>query len=197
MWHDDEMESQLNEALTRYSMSEPRSGLEQRVLAKLQTVACDESHAVSWWWTLAAAMACLLVVIGALQIAWRNNRGVAEQQVSTHAGVVPGNAIEAGVTQPGAISQPQPLSHRAQVITRINPSKSPGLSIGEEAPKLAQFPAPEPLSPREALLVRYVGSDPQNAELMAEAIAMATQERMADLGIPANLSAKDSDRSMR
>jgi hypothetical protein len=197
MWDDGKLDSKLDAALTRYVVSEPRAGLERRVLANLRTTVVREKRAISRWWAISAATACVLAIAGALLLSLRSNRIELQAPVTTKSDVAQPNVLEKRASQAGAAERHDPPSREPRVAARIDNSRLPSIAVEENAPKLERFPAPEPLSPQEALLVRYVGSDPQNAELMAEAITVATERRMTELGISLNLSAKDSDQSTR
>src|SRR4051812_22074976 len=68
----DELDRALDAALAKYATVDPRSGLEQRILARLQR---ERGHvpARAWWpWGLAAAFATVVFVI--LGMAWTGIR---------------------------------------------------------------------------------------------------------------------------
>jgi hypothetical protein len=52
--------------------------------------------------------------------------------------------------------------------------------VAESAPKLAQFPSPQPLSEQEQILASYVARYPDSAALVAEARAAALQQDLEE-----------------
>ena len=196
MQHDEErIERELDGALTRYAANEPRIGLEGRVLANLRAANLREVRRASRWRNAVIAIATACALVGMLLMVERR-AAVAPQTGIPKAENVPRPASEK-YSETAAFAGARRLTVRAH--QQSMESKTLGSSrmvIPEESPKLEQFPAPEPLSPQEALLVRYVGNDPQDAELMAEVIRLATEQRMAASGIPAVSVTTNSEQTM-
>jgi len=196
---DDNSERDLDAALARYAAVEPRAGLEQRVLANLRA----ERHRLAARgrrrWPALAALA-LTVSIAAVSATWlvRSKAlnsatglgGAPREGVASDRG--PAGAGRNDVRKPG--SESGRLQERAQstgrakgaVANHLAAHESPQTETeAEAAPKLERFPAPEPLSEQEKLLVRFVEEDPQEAALVAEARAEQLQredEEMKEFG---------------
>ena len=185
MQYDDErIERELDGALTRYAATEPRTGLEGRVLANLRAANLREVRRASRWRSAVLTIATACAFAGVLLVVERR-AAVAPQTGIPKAENVPRPASES-YSETTVFAGARRLAARAhQQPTESKTLGSSRMAIPEESPKLEQFPAPEALSPQEALLVRYVGNDPQDAELMAEVIRLATEQRMAASGIPA------------
>src|SRR5438067_641439 len=65
----DDLDRTIDAALAKYAAAEPRSGLDERVLANLRSAAPAANR--TWWrWSLAAAVAAMLLI--AITFAWRS-----------------------------------------------------------------------------------------------------------------------------
>jgi hypothetical protein len=168
---------EIDSALAKYTGVEPRAGLDSRILANLQA---EQQRAAkhSWWrWPAVAAFAALIVI--ALSLAWRPGRltlnaaaqhppGTVrsneydETQIANHAasGLIPHEAVSAKKPKP------HPVLHRGGVVAR--------------APKLDQFPSPQPLSEQERMLTDYVAEHHQQAALIAQARMVALKQDLAE-----------------
>jgi hypothetical protein len=147
----DDLDSILDAALSEYSNSEPRPGLEHRVLRSIRTIPPARR---SWWWAgwVLAAVALALIVL-------RSDRARVKQvPQSSHA-----TASSAQQPQPtpswGALSVPEGAgaSHHR---------------VRSELPRLETFPEPEPLTAEERELLRFVQSQPQQVR---EALAQSAE----------------------
>jgi hypothetical protein len=159
----DALDVALDAALRKYSAVEPRAGLEQRILAQLQTE-CSRLPNRSWWrWSAAGAIAALLAFT--LTLAWRSSRTTTAvvRPLSTPIERVRNSTTRVAVdggTQATPAIRPQ---HR---VARHR-SSQPLLAADE--PKLDQFPSYRPLSEHEKLALEYVERFPKQASLMAQA----------------------------
>ena len=162
----------LDVALKQYGIAEPRAGLEGRVLANLQ--AEKESLAGRRnWWPAVAACAVVAVVVGVLFLMREHSK--ARKQIA-------GGQM--------TINQPQgPLTSRREPEVKTVPVAAPRrksaqskrLHLAETSePRLAQFPAPRPLTRQEQLLVRYVHERPEEAKREAQAQAELFQRSLAE-----------------
>jgi len=194
-----ERDRELDAALARYAAVEPRAGLEQRVLANLR--AEQHLHAArGWrgWWALAAlAVACSIAVISASLLTKSKVFNPATRSRSASRGGV-ANDLRPQVAAQSNVGKPALESGRLQERVRSTERERDRVAnhggaaelrqtetADEVAPKLERFPAPEPLSEQEKLLVRFVEDDPQEAALVAEARAeqfKLEDERMKELG---------------
>lgn len=145
----------LDFALNEYSRAEPRSGLENRILATLSSKAQQESR-WSWnrWqlWTAAAAVACVVVAVLAIN----------HKQHSAPL-VVPGQTIAKSTASNSVATVSQTES--APQVRKITRRKQQRLLAGTPAPVIAAvkqpvFPSPSPLSDQERLLFAYLKRTP-------------------------------------
>jgi hypothetical protein len=165
----DDLERELDAALVKYATVQPRAGLEQRVLANLR--AQGEREVRRAWWLPATAM-MMAVVIAAILLGWREHyrRSVAAVHVATKHVEDPVESREesavVNVPRESAVAR-----HTTKRELQGNQAQSRAL------PKLGRFPAPEPLSEQEKLLVRFVEDDPREAALVAQTTAEEELER--------------------
>jgi hypothetical protein len=193
-----ERDRELDAALARYAAVEPRPGLEQRVLANLR--AGQQLHAARGWraWRALAALAvaCSIAVISASLLTKSKVFNLATAPVGGSRGDAT-NESRVAVAARGDTGKPASEGGRLPERVRSTERERDGVAnhggvaelrqteTGDEvAPKLERFPAPEPLSEQEKLLVRFVEDDPQEAALVAEARAeqfKLEDERMKEL----------------
>jgi hypothetical protein len=172
----DMLDRELDAALAKFAAAEPRTGLEERILANLR--AEPELPAErSWWrWPVLAALA---VIVVAVSVTWRSGKPV--QNIAAHppatrqTSEISGNQVasrsgsgsirphEAG---PGRQPNTRAVSHTATVVV--------------PTPKLEQFPSPQPLSEQERILADYVADYPDHAALIAQARAEALLKDSAE-----------------
>ena len=170
--NDDAFDRELDAALTKFAAVEPRAGLEERVLANLRTERARAAEHSWWRWPAAAALAAVIVV--ALSVAWRSGKPV--QNITTQTPPAPMHADRHVGTQLANNSESVSIRpHDAGARKRLKPQMIgyPETAIAP-APKLDQFPSPQPLSEQEKMLAEYVAGHRQQAVLIARA-------RMAEL----------------
>lgn len=171
-WHkdaghrDDALDRELDTALAKYAAVEPRTGLEERVLANLRAER-EQVAQRSWWrWTVVGTLAVVAVVVVAM-LSWKpaNNSGKHHP---------PTEAPRAAETQVASDSE---MNRTAPRITK--PRKRPGVHQHrtEKAalPKLDVFPSPRPLSEQEKMLASYASQYPKEAALIAQLRTKALQ----------------------
>lgn len=176
----DKLDRALDAALATYAAIEPRTGLNERILARLESASKSPSHSMWRRWSAAAAVfAAVIVTIG---LAWRRyertqppiaNRPPTIQRPNEPATQFASNAAPSSVP-PKATGSPR--------RTRPRHLRPPLVAA---QPKLDQFPSPQPLSAEDLALVRYVRSFPKEATLIAQAqeqFALETQKIMDDAG---------------
>lgn len=161
----------LDKALANYSQAEPRLGLEGRVLARLEEE--NNSRARVWWkWSWVPAAAALLIA-GGLYLA----RPKAQPPAVPVAVAKPAQPV---IT---ARSAPPPVAEHAKSAVPRGQRTLPQLTAA--AAKQPQFPAPQPLSEQDRLLLAYVRLHPQAAAQQARAAAQPLAEIKIDpLEIP-------------
>jgi hypothetical protein len=152
---DDALDRALNAGLAKYAAAEPRTGLEERILANLQAER-GQSDDRAWWWGAAALATVLLVIVGLAWTTMRRAPLIARRpaEVAPH--------VQLPAPQIASIRPPAPnlmatsVAHRSKPAARVNP-------------KLDQFPSPQPLSEQEKILASYVDAYPEHAILLARA----------------------------
>ena len=161
----------LDQALTDYGQAEPRAGLETRILANLAAEKTRISNRAIWLWTFASTATALTVV--AVIWVWTSTQRV--QSPSTN---FANNHTIVQPKQPVASAQAavQPKAINRQQTSRQQFTKAPAFG---KSPRLDQFPAVRELSTQEQLLARYAREFPQQALEIAQAQAVAEQERIS------------------
>jgi hypothetical protein len=182
-----ELDRMLDTALAKYLTTEPRPGLEDRVLANLRAERTRIPVHAWWRWSVVAVLA---VVFVAVALAWRLGKS-SLPLVADHS-----TALTQGTQEPAK----QIVSHRERGGVR---SADPGPARNKTGhhshppveialhPKLDQFPSPQPLSEQEIALARYAHLFPQEATLVALAqveYEKEIQQQMTDTRPEAGLS---------
>ena len=171
------LDDQLDAVLAKYAAVEPRTGLEERILANLKSR--ERASAPVAWPRWAGALAVALLI--AISLLWVEKHS--PQQLLPRPATLPEQASH----------QPIAQSARSHSTRRVKPVKvsaadkrsftQPALAAAE--PKLDRFPSPQPLTAEELALVRYVQSFPQEATLIAQAqeeFELETQKLMNEAG---------------
>ena len=175
---------ELNAALANYTSAEPRAGLEERVLAHLRAEKENAPVRSRMYWPALAALATMIVVVASLS--WTSRKPsqngpsqpmAAATQADEHAGTRIASNKEIGPISPRHAGSRRPLKsdefHAATVVAL--------------APKLDQFPSPQPLSEQETILFRYITNYPEHAALIAQARTdELRRDRIEELSFPAN-----------
>lgn len=152
--NNDGFDRALDASLAKYAAVEPRTGLEERILANLRTAETLKPRA--WRWRFVAAAAAIIVI--AFAIVWR-----AENPAPPELVIHRPNAISAS---PDSGKQ---VVHRDPGIPRRPRKQNQNRVITTANPKLDQFPSPNPLSAEEIALTEYVRNFPKEAQLVAQA----------------------------
>jgi hypothetical protein len=176
---DIDVDQWLESALSQYGNAEPRTGLENRVLANLQAERNRIASSRPWWWAAGAATATAVAIAMAL---WAGKSGHERN---------PANTMGASTTTQGeqralVLSAPSPhVSHPAREIgQRMPASRSVREAVVATMPKLEQFPSRRNLSEEELLLVQRLLVQRINEQSDSEALLEATATRAdADLSI--------------
>jgi len=195
---DSQRDHELDAALARYAAIEPPAGLEQRLLANLRAEQQLLATRGSRRWLTLAPLA-LAVSIAVVSASWliRSKAfnpatrlgGASREDVASDTG--PAGAGRSDVRRhgldSGRLAGHVQSTERAKsaMANPLSAHESPQKVPAEAAPRLERFPAPQPLSEQEKLLVRFVEEDPQEAALVAEAMAEQLQredEEMKEFG---------------
>ena len=161
----DDLDRTLDAALAKYAAVEPRAGLEERILAHLQST----HHRIptrSWWQWSAVGVVAMLLMVAAIAWKWSSpGKNVVQQHPS-----VPVRSVQPSPTQVAMNKQIQPIgSHDPQQRTPARRHSAPQSALVADGPKLDQFPSPRPLTPEELALARYTRQFPQDAMMIASA----------------------------
>ena len=158
---------ELDAALAKYAAVEPRAGFEERILASLRSDRARVRDRAWWQWTVAAALAAVLVVAAAL-IEKSNKPAPMAQHHPT--------GTETALQPPAqAASRSERGTHLLRLPSHGKAAHGVHRAIVTAAsPVLDQFPSPQPLSEQEKILEDYVAEHHQQAALLARA-------RMAEL----------------
>ncbi len=176
----DDLDRELDAALVKYAEAEPRARLEERVLASLR--AQPRASGSAWWrWPTVVAFAAVIFV-GVMSLVFRVPHRASLAVVRTPERVAP--QVIPGVTT--ATSKPALIGKRTVRTTRATTAKA-------GAPRLDQFPSPQPLSEQEKLLAAYVAKYPEHAALIAQARSDELRQDLEEetaIGAAANTSVR-------
>jgi hypothetical protein len=201
-----ELDRALDAALAKYTAVEPRTGLEERVLAGLRSCQAEVPH-YSWWrWGLAGALAAIFVA--ALFLGLKPSKP-SPRQIASHPStqepspIVPQAAVVAEnrpqAAQPTVI--PTRSAHRRSTAARSTATRSTTarstaarlMASAKANPKLDAFPSRRPLSKQELALARYVRDFPEQAIIVAQAQAELDAEIQKEM----QADASDSEQQER
>jgi len=183
----DELDREIDAALSRYAAVVPRTGLEERVLANLDA----ERGRVgfnSWrWWpfvgvTVAAVVLVAVVSFSALP---RKGKSVAHNPFNV---TQDAHQSEIPVATNGGRAY-QRSAHSVLMKKHAERTRVARIAVLAE-PRLEQFPSPLPLSEQEQILTHYVSQFRNQAVLVARA---RTEELRRDLAEELANSTEDSE----
>ena len=160
----DELDDKLDVALARYAAVEPRTGLEERMLANMRAERAQVPDHAWWRWGLAVALAATVIVALALTLkSGKQSRPVVaiHSSATTEASKEPAILAASGA---GGNQHPLHASISAKKRTTNHIRRE---TVVAANPKLDRFPSPQPLSEQELALARYVSEFPQEATLIA------------------------------
>jgi hypothetical protein len=173
----DDLDYMLDAVLAKYAAVEPRAGLEERVLASLRSERANVPARAWRRWGLAAALAAVVVI--ALALAFRPTRP-SRRVIVNQVPVVAPNPREPEKQFANRAANADRLRGH-ELAKRSGRGLRPTQTKVAAAPKLDQFPSPQPLSEQEKLLAEYVGSYHEEAVLIARARAQQLrQDRMEE-----------------
>ena len=151
----DKLDGDLNAALAKFAAAEPRTGLEERILATLRAEGKRDATRSGLHWPVVATLAALVFSVF---IAVRSGKPV--QTTAAHPRATTQNTGHAGT----------------QVASNIGGSPI----RPHKAVKLDQLSSPQPLSEQEKILARYVTKYPEHAALIAQARTEELQRDRAE-----------------
>jgi hypothetical protein len=184
----DALDRDLDAALAKYAMAEPRAGLERRILANLRA---EQEHAAEkiWWRWPALGVFAALVIIVTVSLVWKS--GPVQNITAQHLPATAQTNEPAGTRvssngESGPIRPHEPGSRKLSNAHSVG--RQPRAVI--VALKLDQFPSPQPLSEQETILARYITNYPEHAALIAQArteeLRRDSAEEMGETGLTGN-----------
>jgi hypothetical protein len=161
----DQLDDILDAALAKYA-AEPRTGLEDRVLANLRVESVQAPNSIRWrWWQWTAAAVAVGIVVAVFM--WRSVQ-------SPHPAIANRPAIATPAHSTPSAEQPatQIAHSHSGDSTQLHPHSAierhpHSNSTVAAAPKLNVFPSPQPLSEQEKILADYVAQFHAQAVLIA------------------------------
>lgn len=170
----------LDEAVQQYANTEPRPGLEGRVLARLAEVEKRPARNLRWWGVLAISTAALLaLVFFSIGRSKLNPVQTPVAHEATPARTQPEIRKEDGTAAGNKLPQNQSLPRRHNAASRELASLA-----RRGAPKREQFPSPAPLSDEEKMLASYVRSFPEKAAQVARTQAELHKQEELEMAAP-------------
>jgi hypothetical protein len=158
----------LELALGDYSKAEPRAGLENRILARLQAERSRRASQRSWWWAIATAVAfaSIIAVVWVAESGRVRNPGSKAEMATAH-----GEEFQPTIRH-GTTSQVAPLAggYTAREVAKRNPASRLTRNATGSTPKLAQFPSRRNMSKGELLLARCLNEE-SNKEALLKSIS--------------------------
>jgi hypothetical protein len=171
---DNKFNRDLDAALAKYSAVEPRSGLENRVLASLRAERARVPDHGWWRWTIASAITAAIIL--AVAVGWRSGR-LSRPTIARRPAVTTQAPPNFGTRATSRSNTESPPNHA--VIRRARTFSAHPLVAIASSPKLDQFPSPRPLSEQERMALDYVQRSPDEAALFAQAqMALAQREEL-------------------
>lgn len=183
----------LDRSLSKFSEAEPRTGLEERIVAGIASAELPQPVR-HWRWVLATAMLALL--LGAAWLMWpatsrrsnsATNSAVQRAKSSHETAVV--NSPAPGKEQIHTANSSAPKSwipRRKTVTSGVEPSTTESAT---KLPKLEVFPSPAPLSEEETALLAFVRQTPRDGLVALSQIQQREQEEQEKrMEIPAQMN---------
>lgn len=156
----DDLDRLIDSELARYA--EPRTGLEQRILARISAQGAARSLALRQWhrWALAGAVAALAIatlVVSPPRIAHHKTGAITAHKTSPD-----DNELASRNQTPETHIVAQHLKHTAKrAENTLRNSRSLASPERVQRPKYDVFPSPQPLSKQEQSLVEVAASLPE------------------------------------
>jgi hypothetical protein len=161
----DKLDNVLDAALAKYSAVEPRTGLEERLLANLRAEPARVPRRASWRLSLIATLAAIAIV--AIVLALQSGRPLLPQ-VANHIPTMP-NLEQSKPRVAPEVGETGARAHALGPATRRASRRVSKEAFPAANPKLDQFPSRQQLSEEELALARYVSQFPEEATLIARA----------------------------
>ncbi len=153
----------LNQALAPHD-AEPRAGLEERIIHRLQ--AQPEAHRWWRWLWIPAVAAVLAVAIGLSRRPEPNVPGRESRVASTQPAAT--SILPSTSPRPGTSDQPSRRSFTARRRTSGSTRETATATASTSAPRLETFPSRSALTVEERMLLGFVKREPREAQTVAQ-----------------------------
>jgi hypothetical protein len=177
----DELDRLIDGELSRYA--EPRAGLEQRILARVDTEAVRRPGLISRWqaWVLVGAAAAAILLLVTVPRLVHRQQGINNATMTNH--TITANSSESPVPKVPARPLPQ-TGQRTRNAVRGSGSRKQ--IENAPLPQLDVFPAPQPLSAQEQALLALATapSDTARENLIASQRALNAPLQISAIEIP-------------
>ncbi len=163
MQHADDLDRVLDAALAKYAAVDPRTGLEERVLAHVRTAPPQPPRRMWLQWSLAAGV---VVIAFVAVLGWRSRHAPHPVIANRPPVTIQSPSIQevnSAAHSRAKVAAPKHASIRKSLVHPVLAAKAVA------HPKLDQFPSPQPLSTEEIALAQYVKNFPKEAQLVAQA----------------------------
>jgi hypothetical protein len=178
----------LDASLAQYSRVEPRQGLEERLLAQVQSakpVRLGKAH-WSWYFVPATAAAAAVLAIGGLLLT--NQPVPTPAPAAAAVAANSGSASAASAPSAPVNARDMPLTHPAPA--RVTKSLSGARPVIASArPRRAMFPSPEPLTEQDRNLLQWIQGHEPSIERLLNNLPAADQApgkiQVAAMQVPA------------
>src|ERR1700685_237668 len=167
----DALDCELDTALAKYATVEPRTGLEERILANLRAQREKPANWAWWSWTAAGALA-VAGIVAAGMLSWKTADNLAKHHPPIEAPRAAGTQIARNGETNGTGPRTRMPGKRSSVHLRRTEK--------DAGPKLDVFPSPLPLSEQEKMLASYVAEYPKEAALIAQLRTEALQREFEE-----------------
>ena len=167
----DALDCELDTALAKYATVEPRTGLEERVLANLHAEH-EQLAQRSWWgWIVVGTLAVGIIIVAAM-LSWKPANNAGKHHPPIEAPRAAGTQIARNGETNGTGPRTRMPGKRSSVHLRRTEKAA--------EPKLDVFPSPLPLSEQEKMLASYVAEYPKEAALIAQLRTEALQREFEE-----------------
>jgi hypothetical protein len=170
----------LDTALVEYGNTEPRPGLEARVLATLSAERERITARQRWFWALTLTVTAAVII---LAVWMENNTGLRTKAPTS---VTTASEQQAESKQrPVETAKPDVHQQSRKIASpRVHRNQAAHSFEAAAAPKLDRFPSTQPLSEQERLLLAYLNQTPKEEVILAIAKTKSNEDlRVKDLEI--------------
>jgi hypothetical protein len=170
----------LDRALVEYGNTEPRSGLEARVLANLSAERERITARQRWFWALTLTATAAVIILAV----WMESNTGLRINIPTQTSTA--SELQAQSKQrPVEMAKPDVFQRSRKISSpRVDRNRTVHSFETAAAPKLDRFPSSQPPSEQERLLLAYLKETPTEELMLAIVKAKSNEDlRVKDLDI--------------